>query len=176
MGRNEQSYIVIVDVVVQSLLARAPSAASQLQQTALVRVAAAVHVFDRCNRLQNRILVHGRYESEKTSRCTRQRSLDHDPMDRAVLVELADLLQHLFSPGRCVEFKVAEIHSAPKRKVLFLIHESLGVRIVAKANHSETRSYSRFLFDMAQTQSSLRLGPRTGAYLLCQLFADPPTI
>ena len=78
----------------------------------------------------------------------------HDSVDGTVLVQLVDLLLHLFRFAGRIELVLVKIHTAAQRQLL-LLNETFGIGIVAEANQRETGNYSRFLLDMAQAQGRL---------------------
>lgn len=79
----------------------------------------------------------------------------HDSVDGTVLVQLVDLLLHLFRFAGRIELVLVKIHTAAQRQLLLLLNETFGIGIVSEANQRKTGNHSRFLLDMAQAQGRL---------------------
>lgn len=74
----------------------------------------------------------------------------HDTVNGTVLIELVDLLLHLFRFAGRIELVFMKINTTAQRKLLLLLNETFSISIIAEANQRKTGNNSRFLLDVAQ--------------------------
>lgn len=74
----------------------------------------------------------------------------HDTVNGTVLIELVDLLLHLFRFAGRIELVFMKINTTAQRKLLLLLNETFSISIITEANQRKTGNNSRFLLDVAQ--------------------------